>query len=274
MRLYEFILSDTVLSESYQDEVALQHIASKLADIFMDKDRTVGIIRSASTRDMRLRHFINSKDFGHLYTRLGNYSFTPHYVDSDTSAIGGHHSPSKSPSMRFGSVTIYPEMPKSRMESVIVHELKHALHNSKQAKTDSNFKKNYHIQNKHTKNFDEHRGQYLSKQTEILSRFSEASNFLKHELQKLDATSVTTNVLKQLVYKALEEFSLVHIFKTSKDYVGDEPELTIFGRQTPRSIDTFNPLDNKYFRHLFKKLFEFGTKFIEQSVNKDIAKVK
>lgn len=257
-----------LLLETYQDEVILQNISAALADVFHDKSRTVSIMQQAhdKRKDPRLKDFIPSSVFGHLYSRLGNYEFIPWYLNGpNTNSIDGEHHPHKSPSMRFGNVRIGSDITKDRLEQIIIHELKHALHNSKQAKTDTNFKTNFHIQNKFTKPTTNYHNKYLSKQTEILSRYSEAVRLLKIKLSREDINNIDSSTVKELIYLSLDKSKLAHIFKTSNTHVGDEEELSFFGRQTPRSVGAFNPLDNKYYRHLFKKLYEFAVKYIEQN---------
>lgn len=256
-----------LLLETYQDEVALQNISVALADVFYDKDRTAEIIKQKQDikKTPRLKDFIPSSVFGHLYARLGNYEFIPWYLNGpNTNSVDGEHHPHKSPSMRFGNVRIGSDITKDRLEQIIIHELKHALHNSKQAKTDANFKTNFHIQNKFTKPTNDYRNKYLSKQAEILSRYSEATRLLKIDLSKEDINNISTGKIKELIFLSLDQSKLAHIFKTSNELVGNDEELNIFGRHTPRYVDVFNPLDNKYYRHLFKKLYEFAQKYIEQ----------
>lgn len=264
------------LNESIKDEEQLQLIAHSLTNVLFDR-YDQGIYRSEE-----IRKLVPPRVLGHLLGRLGQINVVYHRP------LGGN-----SGAANFGLKMLQIDANqiatnnRRKVESVIIHELRHFIDNSKISHNvkNMNLRNDGKLKSKHIIRHNvldkQHKGtkdkvdlspedtrfyNYRARHIEVGARVSEAFNYLKNELEKLNTTSVTNAKLKELVYDALDKHDLIRIFSTdnSDKMVGDAEQLKIFGRETPRILDYFVPTDNKEFRHLFSRLLSYAYHYLEK----------
>ena len=233
----------TILNEDVKSENRLELIADQILSAI---DSHFKAHRGEEPEDEfigmgRIHDVVDSKTLGPFYNRLGKIVLF--YNKTVTTSDGAFFiGPPKE------MVIYYPvvvergrerlNQTKSHVQSVIVHELRHAL--------DYSLSKGKAFDSKGVRGAsgddgdrDRDRGEYHRTATEVNARASQAMLQMKRLIVKEinSGNDITNEKLKELIMVAMDDAKLVHIFKST-----NEPE----------------------FKQLFKRMFKYSQDFLEQ----------
>jgi hypothetical protein len=194
----------------------------------------------------RINDVVDSKTLGPFYNRLGKIVLF--YNKTVTTADGEFYiGPPKE------MVIYYPvivergkerlNQTKSHVQSVIVHELRHALDYSL-SKGKAFDSKGVRGASEADPDRDRDRGEYHRTATEVNARTSQAMLQTKRLMvNAMNSGEELNNAkLKELILKAMDDAKLVHIFKST---------------------------DEKAFKQLFNRIFKYAQDFLQQLPGRD-----
>lgn len=245
MKLYDIITEDVA------DEKRLDLIADQLVNIMISHAK-----RELSDDEMlhvpthiiplgRVRQVVDSKTLGPLYGRLGMLKFGYTFFPIDEGRTHAEVDWQKKRITIFVPVngrTMRPSMPKMKLHSSIVHELRHAL--------DYSLSKGKAITDKPVKGASVPKsrkqfGSYEREAAEVNARASEAMLLVRRYIVQAvnRGRQLNNEQLKKIIMRSLREKRLTNIFQT----------------ETPG-----RPTDNKQFRQLFNRMLKYADDFIEE----------
>lgn len=260
------------LFETAEDETSLQHIATEvqkavIAAVAQEDDN---VAKGKPTQRWgqntpalelgKLGKLLPPKTLGKLHSRLRGIPVEVDVLKSNT--LGSHDPELRDMFLQFTYADLDSDGAKKQLYSTIVHELRHALDTSKsKGSAYRNVAKN--------KRYKETRGRgtkpdadgYKANFSEINARTSEAMVMARDEIDRLlqQGQKIDAGYLKSIIFTAMEKKDITSHFKTDMPMAQNAE---VFGRSI-RSSEIGNPLDNKQFRRLFNRMYEYAQQHIK-----------
>ncbi len=231
-----------ILSESAKDEQRLQLIARELIqtinkDIAEEMQYRVGNARNGRKPEPPIvdlgfiKELVPPKTLGHLHNRLNRVKVRVNFGREVKNIAGVFHSGDNLLEL------FYPMNSESKsnfLESIVVHELRHALDSSKS--------KRWAL---HSKPKAKEGDPYLAAPHEINARFSqmqrELTQLIQQDMQSERPLDIKT-VMGQ-IHDLLQKWHIVQVFPSKNEISGSTPE----GK----------PLDNKNYRQILKRSIKY-----------------
>lgn len=217
------------ISESARDENILQNVADSIAVYMQDSSNTDRL----TTSGVLLKDIVPSKTFGQLWNRLSNVRIS--YSSEDAADNGGY-------SLTFREIYIHPLLKKSRLVTTIVHELKHALNASQMRSSDKKktiprrdgsdllgakvgqaFLKRGRGTADTAVDADKPFNRYISRQSEISARVSQAAEYIRSELRILEDEHLTSAEISNIIKDAMQKFYLQDVFRIAGEDLSENP---------------------------------------------------
>lgn len=153
---------------------------------------------------------------------------------------------------------------KEALQSAAIHELRHAM--------DYSLSKGKAFSGAATRRASANTGDegdlgdYHREAAEINARASEAMLSIRKTITDMvsSGNEVPTAELKSIIYAAMDEFGLVHVFDSKNEFT-KSVKFTLFGRAAVRNNDAMVPLDNKGFRKLFNRMLKVAQDTMENA---------
>lgn len=199
------------LNENPRDQYALENIAGLIADYIKDNSQH-------GQKSPFVFQLSDIKGLSHLYPRLRAINVVA-FLDSSHSTNAGSFS------SRFREIVLYDVLNTSpeKLESIIIHELRHAL--------DSSYS---------NKKYVDRSRPYLHSQHEINARFSEALKNINRELRMKGGMDIEEYL--EAFERAAVKLDLINVFADPKkggdaalwlSQMGPKGMTNVFGRDTP-----------------------------------------
>jgi len=231
-----------ILSESTKDEQRIQVIAQQLIqtidkDIAEEMQYRADDARSGQKPEPpetdlgKIVDLVPPKTLGHLHNRLSRVNVKVNFGREVKDIAGTFHSGSNILEL------FYPMGSESKsdfLESIVVHELRHALDSSKSGQWAM-----------HSKPKSKEGDPYLAAPHEINARFSQMQRELTQLIQQ-DAQSGRSLDIKDVmgqIHDLLQKWHIVQVFPSKNEISGGTPE----GK----------PLDNKDYQQILKRAIKY-----------------